>query len=194
MLFKEAVEFTSKIKDLEGILSIILFGSVARGESGRKSDIDLAIIYSKKHTDTIRKINSMASEKFQILHITLDELKDEPTLTGALSGEGIIMYGKPVTVTVEDMALKSKMIIAYDTSNLSQNQRNKLNRALFGGVSTYKIGEKRKIKHYPGIVDELPVQKIARSVFLLDRKNAPEITKTLKQFHAKWKEIPVWSY
>ena len=44
------------------------------------------------------------------------ELKEEPTLIGALSGEGILLYGKPITVSLEDMELKSKMIIAYDLS------------------------------------------------------------------------------
>jgi len=194
MLFKKAVEFTSKIKGFEDILSIVLFGSVARGEATRESDIDIAIIYSKKDDTLIKKINSMAPEKFQLLHLTMEELKDEPTIAGALSGEGIILYGRPVKVTVEDIELKSKMLIAYDTSKMSQNERNKLNRALFGGISTYKKGEERKIKHYKGIMDEIPSQKIGKGVLLVDRRNAPELTNTLKRFKAKWKEIPVWTY
>ncbi len=33
--------------------------------------------------------------------------------------------------------LQSYMLISYDTTELKQNERSKLNRALFGGISTY---------------------------------------------------------
>jgi predicted nucleotidyltransferase len=194
-MFKKAIDFSNKIKDFENIISIILFGSVARNEATRESDVDIAIIYSKKNHQTIRKINNMKPEEFQLIHLTIDELKDEPTFTGALSGEGILLYGRPVTVSLNDMELKSKMIIAYNTSKLDQNSRNKLNRALNGGKSTYiKENNKKETKFYPGIIDEIRAEKIGKGVLIIDRKNYPEIIKTLKIFNAKWKEIPVWTY
>ncbi len=193
-MFKEAVEFSSKIKDFDPVISIILFGSVARGEATVESDVDIAIIYSKKDDEIVRKINSLKPEEFQLIHLSIEELKEEPTLIGALSGEGILLYGRPITVLLDDMELKSKMIIAYDTSRLDQNARSKLNRALYGGKSTYFKDNKKETKFYPGIVDTIRAEKIGKSVLMIDRKNYPEITKTLKLFHAKWKEIPVWTY
>jgi predicted nucleotidyltransferase len=193
-MFKDAIDFSNEIKDFDGVLSIILFGSVARGEETIKSDVDIAIIYSQKKNKTIKKINSIKPEEFQLIHLSMDELKDEPTLMGALSGEGILLYGKPITVSLEDMELKSKMIIAYDTSKLDQNTRSKLNRALYGGKSTFINNNKKKIKSYPGIADEIRAEKIGKGILMIDRKNYPEITKTLKIFNAKWKEIPVWTY
>jgi predicted nucleotidyltransferase len=193
-MFKKAIDFSNKIKNYENIISIILFGSVARNEATGKSDVDIAIIYSKKNHQTIRKINNMKPVEFQLIHLTMDELKDEPTLTGALSGEGILLYGRTVTVNLDDMELKSKMIIAYDTSKLDQNSRNKLNRALHGGKSTYKKKNKKETKFYPGILDGIQAEKIGKGVLIIDRKNYPEITKTLKIFNAKWKEIPIWTY
>lgn len=193
-MFKKAVDFSNKIKEFENIISIILFGSVARNEATRESDVDIAIIYSKKNHQTIRKINDIKPVEFQLIHLTIDELKDEPTLTGALSGEGILLYGKPITISLDDIELKSKMIIAYDTSKLDQNSRNKLNRALHGGKSTYKKKNKKETKFYPGILDGIRAEKIGKGVLIIDRKNYPEITKTLKIFNAKWKEIPIWTY
>lgn len=193
-MFKKAVEFSNKINSYENIISIILFGSEARGESTPQSDVDIAIIYSKKDDNTIKEINSMKPEEFQLIHVTLDELKEEATLIGALSGEGILLYGKPVSVSLEDMELKTKMIIAYDTTRLNQNNRNKLNRALYGGKSSYIKDNKKTTKFYPGIVHEIRAKKIAKSVLILDRKNYPQITKTLKRYNARWKEIPVWTY
>ena len=42
-----ALAFRQRIQHLPGILQIILFGSVARGEDTSRSDIDIAILPSK---------------------------------------------------------------------------------------------------------------------------------------------------
>lgn len=191
---KEALEFTDKIKDLKGVLSVVLFGSVARGEATAQSDVDLVVIYTEKHPKTVKRINSLAPEHFQVLHFTLEELEEEPTMAGALSGEGILLYGKPVTISLDEGDLKSQMLIAYDTSQIPRNSRSTLYRTLYGGNSTYLKGGVRKKKHYPGIMDHIPAQKVAKAVILVDRHNAPEIIKTLERFQARWKEIPVWTY
>lgn len=193
-MFKDAIKLTDKIKKFDEILSIVLFGSVAREEATSESDIDMVVIYDQKKPEIVKKVNTLADERFQIVHLTLEELRDEPTLAGALSGEGILLYGKPVSICLDGEDLKSKMIIAYDTSNLPRNQRSTLYRTLYGGSSTYYAGGEKKKKYYPGIIDSIPTQKLAKAVFMVDRHNAPEITKTLRRFHAKWKEIPVWSY
>lgn len=193
-MFKDALKFTEEIKDFKGILSIVLFGSVARGEATAESDIDLMVIYSSKDPEIIKEIDSRAPDKFQVLHFTLEELEDEPTLAGALSGEGVLLYGKPVTLCLDDEDLKSKMLIAYDTTNLPRNIRSTLYRTLYGGSSTYLKGGVKKKKDYPGIMDQIRAQKVANAVILVDRHNAPEIIKTLRRFNAKWKEIPVWTY
>lgn len=193
-MFKDALKFTGKIKELNGIMSVVLFGSVARGEATAESDVDLMVIYSSKDPETVKKINSMAPEKFQVLHFTMEELEDEPTLTGALSGEGILLYGKPVTISLEGDDLKSQMLIAYDTSHLARNIRSTLYRTLYGGNSTYLKDGVKKRKHYPGIVEQIRGQKLANAVIMVDRHNASEIIKTLRRFQAKWKEIPIWTY
>lgn len=193
-MIEEAFKFTEKIKNFKGILSIILFGSVARGEETPQSDIDLAVIYSERDVEVVNKINSMAPENFQILHLTLPELSEESTIAGALSGEGILLHGSPVVVEAEEIELKSRMLISYNTSRMKQNQRSKLQRTLYGGISTYLKGNERKVKHYPGLVDKIKAQRVGKGVLMVERHNAPEITKTLKMYGAKWKEVPVWTY
>lgn len=183
-----------KERDFEGVLSVVLFGSVARGEATRESDIDIAIIYSEKDEDAVKEINSLAGEGIQLTHISLEELEDEPTIAGALSGEGVLLYGSPVVIRGKDMELKSKMLVAYDTSGLSQNDKNKLQRALYGGISTYKKDGKRIVKRYEGLVERISGERIGKGVLLVDRRSYPRVTGALKAYGAKWKEIPVWTY
>jgi hypothetical protein len=194
MSFKEAVDLSENIKDFPGILSIVLFGSLARGEVRPDSKIDMAIIYSKKDREIIKWIRYLATDRFNLHHLTLEDLKGKPRIIGALSGEGILLYGNPLNLTLDDLELKSKMIISYDTSRMDQNHRNRLNRALYGGISTYLKGKERKRKEYPGLVEEIDAQKIGKGVLIIERRNAPEITQTFQRFQAKWKEIPIWVY
>ena len=195
MSFEAAVELSENIKNFPGIQSVVLFGQLASGEKlSPESKIDIAIIYSKKDREIIKWIRYLATDRFKLHHLTPDELKDKPEIIDALSGEGILLQGNPVVLALDDLELKSQMLISYNTTKLSQNERSKLNRALFGGVSTYLQKGERKKKYYSGLVEKLYVQRIGKGVLLVDRHNSPQITKTLARFHAEWKEIPIWTH
>ena len=72
--FKLAVEFAEKIKDIKGILQIILFGSVALGEDTVKSDIDIAIIHNRKDKfELMKEINRLKNEEIQTTFLNINE-------------------------------------------------------------------------------------------------------------------------
>ncbi|MCE5213574.1 MAG: nucleotidyltransferase domain-containing protein [Methanobacterium sp.] len=195
MTFKDAVKLSENIKNFPGIQSVVLFGDIATGKKpSPQSKIDMAIIYSKKDREIIKWIRYLATDKFKLHHLTTDELKDNPKVVDALSGEGILLQGNPVVLSLKEMELKPKMIISYNTTELAQNDRSKLNRALFGGVSTYLQRNVRKRKNYPGLVEKLHAEHIGKGVLLIDKRNASEITNTLNGFKAQYKEIPIWTH
>lgn len=195
MSFEAAVELSENIKNFPRIQSVILFGSLASGEKvPSDSKIDMAIIYSKKDREIIKWIRYLATDRFKLHHLTPNELKDKPEVINALSGEGILLQGNPVVLALDDVELKSQMLISYNTTDLTQNERSKLNRALFGGVSTYLQKGERKKKYYSGLVEKLHVKRIGKGVLLVDRQNAKQITKTLSGFKAQWTEIPIWTH
>lgn len=191
MDFKSAVELTREIKKMRGVISIIYPGAAA---SNTLKDVDLIIIYSSNSETYANEVNDLVSGKFRIKNITSDDLAGNPELAAAMSGEGVLLYGKAVDVTAEDLELKSRIIITYDTTEMNQNERNKLNRALYGGISTYKKDGERIVKEYPGIISKINAQKLGKGVLMVDRFNASLIIQTLKTFKAQWKEIPVWTY
>lgn len=194
MSFEAAVELSENIKNFPGIQSVVLFGPLASGEKvPPDSKIDIAIIYSKKEREIIKWIRYLATDRFKLHHLTPDELKENPEVINALSGEGILLQGNPIVLALDDLELKSKMLISYNTTELGQNERSKLNRALFGGVSTYLQKGVRKKRHYPGLVEKLHAKRIGKGVLLIDSHNAKQITETLAGFNAQWKEIPIWT-
>ncbi|MFQ6119725.1 MAG: nucleotidyltransferase domain-containing protein [Methanosarcinales archaeon] len=180
-----ASKFAEKVKELNGILVVCLFGSVVRGTTTRNSDIDIAVVYDKYDPmleGYVEQIASKVSDKIQVVHTTLKELADNPTLAGALSGEGIVLYGKTIVFNANGF-LKP-----------NQNTRSKLNRALYGGVSTASYKNKKYLTKYHGIAEGLGIKKLAPSVLLCDRERANAVTKTLEQFKAEYHELAVWVY
>lgn len=191
MDFKLAAELTLKIKKIKGVVSVMYPGAAA---SKRLNDIDLVVVYSVKSESSIQKVNDLVAGKFQIEQITLEELGNNPELNAAMSGEGVLLHGKSVDVTAEGMHLKSRIILTYDTTQMNQNDRNKLNRALYGGISTYKKNGERIVKEYPGIIIKINALKLGKGVLMVDRFNSSLVIQILKTFKAQWKEIPVWTY
>lgn len=191
MDFKAAVKLAKEIKQVKGVLSIFYPGAAA---SKTLKNIDLVVVYSNKIESSLKNVDSLTTGKLQVKQINLDELENDPELKAAMSGEGVLLHGKAVDVTAEGVKLKSRMILAYDTTQMNQNERNKLNRALYGGISTYKKDGARIVKEYPGLVERVQAQKLGKGVLMVDRFNSSMIIQTLKNFKAKYREIPVWTY
>lgn len=189
-----AVKFAEKIKDTEHIIQIVLFGSVARGEDNEKSDIDIAIIHdSKDQFSMIKEVNKNKNEKIQTTFIHINELANEREIAGALSGEGLLLYGKPIYITEKKMSLSAKVLIFYSMKDIKQNSKVKLSRALYGSISISSSDGKKYVTKTKGIM-EPGIEKISKGVLLVNRKKSSQVRNILKRFNVKFKEIPVWTY
>ena len=192
---KELFDFGEEVGKLPGVLAATLFGSAARGEATIESDIDIAVIYTKKNEAVMKRVERLAPPRTHIVHVTQKELEKNVSLAGALSGEGLLLFGKPVVLQTQKLKLKPMVIIAYDTTELDRNSRNKLSHALYGRVSTaVKRGRKLYVRRYEGLTARPGILKIGKAVLLVSREKASMITRTLEAHGAKWKEIPVWTY
>jgi len=192
---KELFDFGEKVGKLPGVLTATLFGSVARGEAAIDSDIDVAVIYAKKDEAVMKQVEEFAPPRVHIVHVTPGELEKNVSLAGALSGEGLLLFGKSVVLQAKKLKLRPMIIIAYDTGELDVNTRNKLNHALYGRISTViKSRKKRYVRKYEGLTARPGISKIGKAVLLVSREKASAVTKTLEAHGAKWKEIPVWTY
>jgi predicted nucleotidyltransferase len=192
--YNDAIKFVNKIKNKQNILSIVLFGSVARREEEKGSDIDLAVIYDKKNQKIIEELDVLKDKGIQLTHLTIDDLQTEEEIRDALAGDGILLYGTPINITIEQSSLKPKMILVYNTSHLGQKSRTYLQRALYGGKSTYTKKGKTYESIFEGEVNKLGIKKLKNGVLFCDRKNAYPIIKVFKNLDVRWQEISVWAY
>ncbi len=192
---ERAIEFAQIVKKLPGVLQIILFGSVARGEDRADSDIDIAIIHDREDKyKVMSEVNKHKSEKIQTTFVYIKDLPPETELVGALSGEGLLLYGHPIIIQEQKVDLKPKKIIVYSLASLSQTEKMKVNRALYGSISKSSYHGKEYLTETKGVQRELGIVKISKSVLLVEREKAAKITTMLKRFKVQVQEIPVWGY
>lgn len=190
-----ATQFAEKIQKVKNIVQIVLFGSVARGEDTPNSDIDIAVVHNSADMfQLMNEINKNKPQKIQTTFIHVSKLAEETELVGALSGDGLLLYGSPIHIQEKRLGLKPKILLSYSLAELPQTEKVKVNRALYGSVSTSYSGNKKYTTKTKGISNEPGVQKINQGVLLIDRKKAPKIANSLKRFGVKVVEIPVWTY
>lgn len=98
-------EFLERLKENQGdnLVGVILFGSVARGEADRTSDIDLQIIVKNGLTETRRIIHDIRQEveeqefnggryELQLLVESVESAKSYGEKLQKIFSEGIIIY------------------------------------------------------------------------------------------------------
>lgn len=190
-----AINFAEQIKKIKHILQIIVFGSVARGEDTRESDIDIAVIYdSEDRFKFMEEVNRDKPERIQTTFVNITKLPEETELISALSGEGLLLYGQPITIKERRLDLKARTILSYDLSGLPQTEKVKLDRALYGSVSRSTFKGREYKTETKGLTKEPGIEKINKGVLLVERRKATKIIGLFKRFRVRFREIPVWSY
>src|SRR3989338_2208763 len=184
-----AIDFAEKVKKINGVLQIVLFGSVSRGEDSLRSDVDIAVIFDGIGREELAKeINKYKHERVQLTLVQLADLPNETEMTGALSGEGLLFYGRPISIEAKKIELKPRLLITYSLQNLPQTEKVKLNRALYGSVSKSEFKGKKYKTEVRGLANEAGVDKISKGVVLADRNKSTKIINVLKRFNAEVKE------
>jgi len=190
-----ALAFVQRIKELKGLLQVVLFGSVARGEDRADSDIDIAIIHDREDKfNLMNEVNKHKSEKIQTTFVSIKDLPGETELAGALSGEGLLLYGRPLLIQEKKLGLKPRKLLIYSLVSLPPSEKVKVNRALYGSVSRSYYNGKEYVTETKGLQREPGIVKISKGVLLVEREKAAKILSMLKRFKVQVREIPVWGY
>ncbi len=86
-------ELTEQIRRLPCVERMILFGSRARGDARRRSDIDLAVACPQASREEWVRIRDLADEAPTLLEIDLVRLDQGPgRMRDTIEFEGVILY------------------------------------------------------------------------------------------------------
>ncbi|MFH0701394.1 MAG: nucleotidyltransferase domain-containing protein [Candidatus Woesearchaeota archaeon] len=177
-LIAYATDFVSfliqKTKDKNNIKNIVLYGSVAREESSKGSDIDLFVdvLKNEKELDQeIKKILNLFLESSKQqnywkplgieneIKVIVGKLKDWKELHSSIISNGIILFGKYQA----EFKGKSKVLFAWE--NIHPNSiRVLFNKQLFG--------YKQKGKFYFGLMQKYNGERLGKGSIVVPLENS----------------------
>jgi len=201
-LISYALDFTSfliqNLKDASKIRSIILFGSAARGEATKESDVDIFLDFFEEKEAKIfeRNISEIKIKFFKSVKFTkywkllgienevsviVDDI-NKWNLKDSLVGNSIILY-QSYSPKLEKG--KNKIILSWENVK-PDSRRVMLNKKLFG-YKHYKYS-------YDGILKNYNSVKLGSNVVLVDSVGLIEILKVFKHFRVAVKINRVFEY
>lgn len=196
-------EFIREASGIDRIYSIIVFGSVARGEAEKKSDIDIAVVFDIKgnvnrlsERDETIKIAHTVEEKygvtFQIVFADRELTGFDTYFVQQLFREGIMLFGKQPSIKAEKLELEPYALICYSLAGLPVSDKMRVRKALYGWKTVKKSGKKTYKSEDEGLLKRLGGKPLNPATILVPFKNARILTDALKRFRAKQKLLNVW--
>ncbi len=196
--FKEIVfEFVKSISDFEEVISIILFGSIVRGDAKTDSDIDFLVVVSniKSEKDILNKSKEIANKfdkKIQVIVKTKKLEGLDPFMIESISSEGIILYGAPIKVKQKDLELEPYTLAVYSLIDLPQSEKMKFKRSIFGSESVFRGANKTYKTVQEGLLKLCNGAKLGRGAIIFPSKNI-ELVKQLEYFKVKFRTFIVYA-
>lgn len=196
-------EFVREASGIDRIHSIIVFGSVARGEAGKGSDIDVAVVFDIKgnvnglvERNEIIRIAHGVEEKygatFQIVFADRELTGLDTYFVQQLFREGNIVLGKQPIIKAEKLELEPYVLVCYSLAGLPVSDKMRVRKALYGWKTVKKYGKKTYRSEDEGLLRRLNGKPLNPATVLVPFKNASILTDALKRFRAKQKLLNVW--
>ena len=190
-----AAYLLNNLKNIENIERIILYGSVAKEEATKESDIDVFIEIKKKTKKTEKEIKEAEKRFYQSrdaalfqakginnkFSIKIGKLKEWKELYRSIASTGIALYG-PYEVKEIPSGVKHFIIVFWQ--KIGKNRGAFLNKV---------YGFKIKGKHYAGLISKFEGKKLGKSCVMLPIQYKEDMFKLLKEYEVTAKMIEVFS-
>ena len=202
--FQDAVfEFVKQVSNIPKIYRIFLFGSVAKGEADKRSDIDFLITLDTPQDP------DLLEERNQVSKIALDlEKKFDRSIQLVFSNsrfdkldrqfiedvlrDGIILFGRPLMIADNKVGFSPYVLIHYELTGLSSSDKMKVKRALYGYETRRSYKGKTYESKAKGLVNELDGKRTGIASILLPHRKSRPVLETLERFGAKISKEMVW--
>ena len=187
-VYREIERIVKEMREVEGVVGIILFGSYSRGEQEEGSDIDLLTVFRderslKENQEEIYKITAKSNLFLQVITLTIKELKSSHLL------KSVIRDGKAYYLDREMKKLLNAIyvpyaLITYRMTNLKPKDKVTFIQKLEGrGKGKYR---------YKGLIQELNGYKVGKGVIMIPVKNLKKITEYLEKKNVDYVIRYVW--
>lgn len=175
---------------------IILFGSVARGDFGTQSDVDIFINTTER--DTEKEADKILTDFYKSVKCTRywkplgieNEISlktgnlDEWELKDSIQSHGIVLYGPYIS------DIKSSPYKLFELKiKGKRNDKIRIWRKLYG----YKQKGGKKVYEHKGLIQECNGKKLSKATFAIPAKYANEIINFLRENKVGYLVYNIWS-
>ena len=193
-LIDEIKKISKKHSELE---TTIVFGSVARDQAGKESDLDICFILKNEKLKNIISNQMLGLEKKYDKNINViftDPIyRDiDRQFIETLLREGIIIYGKTPDVSIQRLELEPYEIIKFDLSSLDQSEKMKIKRLLYGIKTKKKYKNKIYEREQKGLVEKFGGLRIGIASILIPEKKSWELEDILRENGVALRKITIW--
>ncbi|MBI4980184.1 nucleotidyltransferase domain-containing protein [Candidatus Woesearchaeota archaeon] len=182
--------------DSAKIRQIILFGSVARGDEEKSSDIDLFVeVVDSSLEDKVHKLrdafySSVKVKKYWALlgvtaeiNCTVGKLEEWEDLHRSIIANGIVLYGRYLG--------KPDLKPYYFFSVIPCKSRRK-NILVWRKLYGYRQKVGKKVYGRKGLVKEVQGSKLAQGLFIIPAESSEILLSFLKKKKLRYQMIPLW--
>ena len=197
--FTAAVEAVrSQLNDIQGIRSLVLFGSVARGTAHGESDIDLLIDCDPEVRDRVRKTLYGLSDRLGVAFSPAFYRDSERQLFDTQFLESIVRHGRVLfgnmpVLTPSQLDLQPLRLVSYQTGRLTPRKRAQFLREVDGYRTQKRVGSKTYVVRKPGFLKEAGGWRVGRGAVVVPEESIEAFDELLRRYGATRHIIPIWS-
>jgi predicted nucleotidyltransferase len=184
-------------KNYSEIETVIIFGSVARDQAGKESDLDICIILKNENlksniSNKILDLEEKYDKNINLVFTNPSFKNLDRQFIETILREGIVVYGKKPDASIQQLELEPYEIIKFDLSNLDHSKKMKIKRLLYGIETKKKYKGKIYTNKQKGLVEKLDGLRIGIASILIPEKKSWEIENILRENGVSLRKITIW--
>jgi len=177
-------EIVDAVKTVEGVIGIVLFGSVARGDYDEGSDVDLLVLFEDEDLMrrnewevTCRIPSEVFAQSICVCPSTLDSVN--PVFLRSVLDDGLILYMRyPFVLRFQSASFVPYLIVSFSLEGLSQREKQRVDYKLFGRV----VGKRK----YVGVVEKFGGKRVGRGCFLIPKGSSEVVLSLLEEYNLRF--------
>ncbi len=192
-----AFDLAKELSKWESVSAVILFGSAAREETKKESDLDFFIVLEKRKEKG--KLGSIINQISRKYNKTIQAVFANQSFSGLdhnflenVFREGVVLYNKRISVQAGQAKLEPFLLLNYTLEKVSPETKNKLNRILYGHKTRKRVGKKDYVSRMEGILKKYGGWKVGLASFIVPFKKAKIFLNLFKDKQIRHHYWEIW--